>query len=664
LLSLSKYCASKRTEKHEERAIAGNASVFATDFTYDLLNRTKLIQYPEDPINGKRITAQYSYCAYGVTGIDADGLILDKNIAEKISYNEFGQMTALTRGNGTNTTWDYDVRGRLLHIQTKRGSDTIQNISYTFRTDNSIESREDSTGENESARKVRYEYSYDGLNRLAEAKGSYLEGADGTKAKTYRHSYGYFANGNIKQKISAEKNETLTYRYENHAVTNVTAGTANRYTMRYDACGNMAEQTDMESGVTKRTEYDSQNRQIKARDGDKTVGEYAYDDQGFRVHKIAAEIIDGTETKVEVLYPSMYFAVEKQKTADGQDIPNTAYAANNVYLNGIRVAVLTSDKKAQYYLIDQVDSVNVVLDDEGKTIDRFEYEEFGTVWQTNGAGKNRPKYGSAEFDAETKLYYMNARYQNPELGRFTTADNVIDGEYDTQGWNRYSYCKNNPVRYKDPSGHNVAIPIAIIAAVVLTPKPTTNDMSDEEADKANEEYKEEVAMSIASALIPGGSNIKTIVNASRKAQKVHDKQTKGAGNVQKNKKIEGSAEEKVEVKKPYSPSNYPNPDPKMSEPPVRYEPKSITEVERMRRGDSPRLRKEAGNATIEAHHRQQKPVSEGGILDELERKTHRQEGNHTRHEQPTKLTPAERSSEIKSHYKERGKEYFLPGEGI
>ena len=34
-----------------------------------------------------------------------------------------------------------------------------------------------------------------------------------------------------------------------------------------------------------------------------------------------------------------------------------------------------------------------------------------------------------------------------------TADTVIDGENSTQGWNRYSYVRNNPIIYKDPTGH-------------------------------------------------------------------------------------------------------------------------------------------------------------------------------------------------------------------
>jgi RHS repeat-associated protein len=56
-------------------------------------------------------------------------------------------------------------------------------------------------------------------------------------------------------------------------------------------------------------------------------------------------------------------------------------------------------------------------------------------------------------DAESGLYYYNARYYDPELGRFIQPDMVIPDLSNPQSFNRYSYCINNPLRYTDPSGH-------------------------------------------------------------------------------------------------------------------------------------------------------------------------------------------------------------------
>jgi RHS repeat-associated protein len=45
------------------------------------------------------------------------------------------------------------------------------------------------------------------------------------------------------------------------------------------------------------------------------------------------------------------------------------------------------------------------------------------------------------------LLELEREYYDPDLGRFTTPDTVLDG------LNRYAYCHNNPVRYNDPTGH-------------------------------------------------------------------------------------------------------------------------------------------------------------------------------------------------------------------
>jgi RHS repeat-associated protein len=53
------------------------------------------------------------------------------------------------------------------------------------------------------------------------------------------------------------------------------------------------------------------------------------------------------------------------------------------------------------------------------------------------------------------LYYYDARYYDPDLARFISADNVdtFAITQDPQSLNRYSYVRNNPINRVDPSGN-------------------------------------------------------------------------------------------------------------------------------------------------------------------------------------------------------------------
>ncbi|MBU3174527.1 HNH/ENDO VII family nuclease [Clostridium estertheticum] len=155
-----------------------------------------------------------------------------------------------------------------------------------------------------------------------------------------------------------------------------------------------------------------------------------------------------------------------------------------------------------------------------------------------------------------------------------------------------------------------------------------------------------------------GSNLGNVDEALGRFTKEFKKVKKGSAGV-------GEVESRVyDPSKPMSQSNYPNPDTGFTEPPVRYEPKTIEEVERMRKGKGPTTKATHGDKNIEAHHRGQKSMDNGGILDDLEEYTHRRGGNHTRHTEPSELTPAQRAKEIREYWKKRGSKYVLPGEGI
>jgi RHS repeat-associated protein len=53
------------------------------------------------------------------------------------------------------------------------------------------------------------------------------------------------------------------------------------------------------------------------------------------------------------------------------------------------------------------------------------------------------------------LIHMNGRIYDPELGRFLSADPILQFPASTQGLDRYAYVLNNPVSLSDPSGHLV-----------------------------------------------------------------------------------------------------------------------------------------------------------------------------------------------------------------
>lgn len=62
-------------------------------------------------------------------------------------------------------------------------------------------------------------------------------------------------------------------------------------------------------------------------------------------------------------------------------------------------------------------------------------------------------YTGGIYDQSTWLYYLNARYYNPEEGRFMTENSYRGEIMNPETGHLYVYCANNPVNYVDLSGH-------------------------------------------------------------------------------------------------------------------------------------------------------------------------------------------------------------------
>ena len=99
-----------------------------------------------------------------------------------------------------------------------------------------------------------------------------------------------------------------------------------------------------------------------------------------------------------------------------------------------------------------------------------------------------PRYRGYYFDSDTGLYYLKARYYNPEIGRWINADDTanlgVDGSI--LSYNLFTYCLNNPVNRFDVDGNwsmpnwlkvtvgAVAIAGGASGAVVVSPWQSTN----------------------------------------------------------------------------------------------------------------------------------------------------------------------------------------------
>ena len=122
--------------------------------------------------------------------------------------------------------------------------------------------------------------------------------------------------------------------------------------------------------------------------------------------------------------------------------------------------------------------VIAITDNAGTVVARYTYDAWGkvlSVTDANGnaitsathvANINPFRYRSYYYDAESRLYYLQSRYYDPEVGRFLNADDTkaIENVENVLTTNFYSYCQNNPINAKDNMGYITA---QILARVIL-----------------------------------------------------------------------------------------------------------------------------------------------------------------------------------------------------
>jgi len=137
---------------------------------------------------------------------------------------------------------------------------------------------------------------------------------------------------------------------------------------------------------------------------------------------------------------------------------------------GEPIRVTNQNGETFFYVTNHRGDAICIVDDNGTTVASYSYDPWGKVLSVseNAEVAGQPiGYAGYYYDRETKLYYLQARYYDPETARFLSRD-PYPGDLDHPiSQNGYTYANNNPVMFIDPNGEiAVLIPPAVLAAAI------------------------------------------------------------------------------------------------------------------------------------------------------------------------------------------------------
>jgi RHS repeat-associated protein len=123
-----------------------------------------------------------------------------------------------------------------------------------------------------------------------------------------------------------------------------------------------------------------------------------------------------------------------------------------------------------YYIFkDHLGSYDRITNQLGQTVETYSFDAWGnrrqaSDWTIKDVSETRlftrGFTGHEHLDAFETIN-MNGRLYDPTIARFLSPDPYVASNTFTQDYNRYSYCRNNPLLYTDPSGESL-----ILAAVI------------------------------------------------------------------------------------------------------------------------------------------------------------------------------------------------------
>ena len=420
--------------------------------TYDDYGRLSSTTYPS------AVKVDHEYNERGYAAKLKHG---DTALAEVTAQTAYGQPEAERYGNGVRTRRSYDKRGRLSDIDTIRRGATIQDNTYAWLSDGSLQRRTARAGSG-----VRREhFAYDHLNRLKEARTDFPGSSKPSRTLAFDYDPDLETNRLREATIGDVARE---FPHD-------TSGHIERYACKDP---NENDERDPCDGVDDTfIDWNARGLAEKVTVGDSATDatptardSFRYGPDGARYFKKSEWAVEsGTTTTMKTSRKYYAGAYEKTVTVGGDTVERVRIGDSVVHVRTTPASMTASPESGfEYMHRDHLGSVEAVTDASGNELVVLGYDPYGerrkpdwtgqltraeieTLLDAHGERVSRGFTRHEHLD-RTGLIHMNGRMYDPRLGRFLSPDPVVGDPTSSWPWNLYSYARNNPLSYVDPTG--------------------------------------------------------------------------------------------------------------------------------------------------------------------------------------------------------------------
>ncbi len=368
--------------------------------------------------------------------------VVGKSGVTTYGYDRSSLETRIDYNNGVASVFSYDKAGRVSSVLHQKGGSNLSRTDYEY--DGNGNRKKETINRVAGAQVTAYDYdAADRLTRTVTTSATKSVATDfGLDAMANRLTETVTTTVGNGAPVVTKRTETYGSRNE---LKTIDDGNGVVTSLNYDGEGNLTEKRQGSDSTIYR--YNGNDNLISVARNGTTLGRYSNDHLGLRIEKEAKDPLQpgAPPVKLRTLW-------------DGrnafQDIDsNNAVVAR--YDNDGRhpVGMWHRDDGSQALHRDALGSIVATTDVTGKLKSEIIYDAFGNITESTGQSANKFGYTGHQMDAETGLVYFQARYYDPQLGRFITQD-PYEGDWNTPlSLHHYLYAYANPTVYVDLSGY-------------------------------------------------------------------------------------------------------------------------------------------------------------------------------------------------------------------